>query len=223
MAGDLAGRLARLYVGTVGTAVTTGSLTDGSIYFVKAKAAELSGIDADLTVGDAFIADDVTLVTGDIVYPLTLVAVGLVKDKGASYSKGTIDATADGDDENGKKVSNQLVTTSISFSGNNSADSSLALATFEKVFNVVVVGDGSAGYAVNSINNDPLWLVFDYTARGRASAANIKTFVVPALLTSLNINAPGAELQDFSADGESAGSDALGNRQTMIYGVEVSA
>ncbi len=226
MAGNLAGRLSKLFVGTVGSEVSTaGALTDGLIYFVSKIAVSGSGIPDGLAVGDAFIADSVTLVEGDGVYPLGITTgyVGIVKDKGVSASKGTIDMTADEDGPIGKKISNMLSSTSVSFSGNNSAKSAKKMSDFERVFNTVIVGDGEAGYTVKTFSDDPIWLVFDYTARDRAALGDIKMFVVPALLTSLNINTTPDGGQDFSADGESAGSDDLGNKQTMIYSMVPAA
>ena len=225
MAG-IAGRKAKAYKGTVGTLIDTAAteLTDGAVYFIKAKASTSSGLPADIPVGYAFIANGtVTIAEGDEVYPLTYADdfFCILKDKSTSASKGTYDSTTDCDDGR-TYISDELPSETISLSGNFDLSNSTSVAilkAFEAHFNVVVNGDGAGAYTVNDLDHDPIWMVLDYTTRGRVSGENIALKVVPILPTSFNKNANAEAIQDFSIDGQNAGQDELGNKGTMIYDI----
>jgi len=187
------------YLLTKGAAMTTGSLTKGVWYYVITKAAASS---LPVRAGLPFVATGATaLVDGDKVIPLTKSLLGFARGKNLSQSKNVIDATTDSDNGVAYQLTDGMVTTSGSISGNNeipaagSAQEKI-MTMFQKVMrnNVPVEKE-----------EDVVLLMIDWTARlmsadGPKNGDPAEIDILPVVVTSKNTDGDYGGVKGFNID-----------------------
>ena len=222
---SVAGKRARISIGVKGAVLTTAAeLVNGSYYIIGTKGETgVTALPLAIPIGRVFrptAATAITLAAGDNVYPLSFSVLCIAKDKSISYAKGELDATTDGDDVM-DYISNELPEQSFTFAGNNALDPNL-LKKFESQFDVVITDDGLGTYTVSDISNDIIWFKIDYSEQNRATGDLIKAKIAPAILTSLDVNAPMNGIQDFSINGRFKSADEDGHRGALYYGIQLA-
>lgn len=219
---SVAGKRARISIGTKGALLSTGDLTNGTYYIISAKG-ETSALPEQIPVNRIFSPSAVagiTLGAGDAVYPVSFSVLCVAKDKSVSYAKGEIDATTDCDDVM-DYISNELPEQSFTFAGNNALDPTI-LKKLESQFDVVITDDGAGVYTFTDLDHSTIWFKIDYSEGNRATGDNIKAKIAPAIITSLDVNAPLNGIQDFSINGRFKSADEDGHRGAVYYGVQLA-
>lgn len=180
-------------------------LTEGSWYYVSAKAA--SGSVMPVRVGLPFqAASAISMnVVGDKCIPLTKSLLGFARGKNLSQSKQTTDATTDSNNGIAQQLSDGIVTTSGSISGYNEIpESGSAQETIIKMFNTYA-RDASGTVEVTEVSTPICLLMIDWTARrisaaGPSDGEKCEIDILPVIFTSKNTDSDYGSVKGFNCD-----------------------
>jgi hypothetical protein len=188
-----------------GAATDSPVLTEGSWYYVSAKAAE--GSVMPVRVGLPFqAASAISMsVAGDKCVPLTKHLLGFARGKSLSQSKQTTDATTDSNNGIAQQLSDGIVATTGSISGYNEipAENS-AQEMIIKMFQTYA-RDNAGTVEVTEVSTPISLLMIDWTAR-RISAAGpsdgeaCEIDIMPVIFTSKNTDSDYGSVKGFNCD-----------------------
>ena len=196
------GAKAILYKSAQGAAVTSGALAVGATwltgwYKISAFATSASALPA-LKVTSIFktpklSGDAITLVTGDVVYPLTLTEICKV-DLELSMEKGSIDATDSCDYPytvnlpDGFSNLSGSINTMTRFDEDTNEITDMT-SEFINKFMDIVEDDGEGTYVLTSANDDDMILMILLNSEEKDVEAMVENWlIIPAMISSASMN-----------------------------------
>jgi hypothetical protein len=194
----LIGNYGKVAKGTLGTAITTGTLTAGQLYIAKvvdAATALPTGIEA----GYPFTADgteDITSTT-DEAYPLTLTDQCDVQNWSLEFSANEVDVTTLCDQskvyEKGR----------VDPSGNIEGVFTLGITDQDGGFannfvDIVSQADDGGAITINKIDDSSIYLIL-YKQKDDSSGETETFYIVPSVVLSFSDNVTDGEAQSFSS------------------------
>lgn len=194
----LIGNYGKVAKGALGTAVTTGTLTDGQLYIAKVVDAS-TALPAGIQVGYPFTADgteDITSTT-DEVYPLTLTDQCDVQSWTLEFSSNEVDVTTLCDTskvyEKGR-VDPSGTIEGVFTLGTTDSDGGFA----NSFIDIVSQADDGGAITINAIDDSAIYLVL-YKQKSDASGETEAFYIVPAVVLSFSDNVTDGEAQSFSS------------------------
>lgn len=216
------GNHALAYLLTKGEVMTTGTLTVGSWYYVKAKATAASTLPVD--IGLPFpAATALVLAEGDKVLPLTKKMLGFARGKNLSNSKNVQDSTTDSDEGQQSNLSDGVIATSGSISGYNEIPAANSAQLDIIAMFAPVLSDVAGTISVKEVTTPVCLLMLDWTARrlkasGPSAGDVAEIDILPVIFTSKNTDSDHGSVKGFNCDFTATASDDDGCKKAHYIG-----